>query len=309
MSLVYSEVSMRPIDEPIQRASSSPLLPSGSSPTSSTSRSSSSARDTYKRWPSQGQCRQPEGDDRCPWSGKLRLGWCPKHYERFRKWGDPTVERPIGRPHAQKRLCSVLDEDGPCQDLAEVRGRCRKHDRRWRTTGDPERSHRGEHGEFRGVHREQCGVLGCYEPARCRGFCKRHYTHVVQIGDPLGGKHHIKRDDQTHALIREYLRNAVTAFQIQEYGPARDWATQAIRTAGGKLTRSERELIQNGLLISYKWNDGNLEVVSLNMRGHLMRPLIQFMLDSGESPREVARKLGTTLKRVRRAAQAKRDLV
>ena len=53
-------------------------------------------------------------------------GWCPKHYRRWKVYGDPNYVR-------LKRLCSVED----CGRLAKARGWCRYHYDSWRGTGDP----------------------------------------------------------------------------------------------------------------------------------------------------------------------------
>lgn len=52
-------------------------------------------------------------------------GWCKKHYERWRKHGDPAWVRP-------QRACSA---EG-CSDPARSREWCDVHYMRWRRTGD-----------------------------------------------------------------------------------------------------------------------------------------------------------------------------
>jgi hypothetical protein len=61
--------------------------------------------------------------------------WCYRHYERWRKYGDP-----LGGPRFRARRgsqvgarCSV----GDCEDPVVARGWCQKHWQRWRKYGDP----------------------------------------------------------------------------------------------------------------------------------------------------------------------------
>lgn len=54
--------------------------------------------------------------------------WCSKHYQRWRKYGDPLVFKNL--PRGQ---CSVPG----CEDNAHARELCVKHWNRWRRHGDP----------------------------------------------------------------------------------------------------------------------------------------------------------------------------
>lgn len=67
----------------------------------------------------------------CGLSGKLTRGWCPSHYSRWRRHGDPLAGR---GPNAVGRICRV-DE---CSDHARARGWCRSHYQRWKAHGSPE---------------------------------------------------------------------------------------------------------------------------------------------------------------------------
>lgn len=305
MSLAYLEDSINQIDSlPILPVISEPPLPSGSSPSTLTCSSWMNAAEppSVERWPGMGQCRYFDAWTQCPWSGKLRRGWCPRHYERWRKYSDPSVERPPGRVPSTK-ICPIVDESGKCDRRTKANGMCQRHYLRSRRTGDPSTSHRGQRME---APPDVCGMLGCWLPSRARGFCSSHYSRIAEFGDPLGGKGNINRDDEAHKMIREYFRHAITAHEAQEFRQAKEWVTMAIERAKGKLTRLENALLANGLLLSREIQDGHWVVKPLPARHAMIKPLVKYMVDAGMSTDDITRKLGVRPETVQRARESER---
>jgi len=101
-------------------------------------------------------------------------GYCRKHFERWRRNGDPgpAGDMPRQRDHA----CSVSG----CGRAAFVRGYCEMHHGRWLRTGDP-----GEAGRRRAARRAACLVDGCDETSNAKGYCPAHYQRWLRHGDPL----------------------------------------------------------------------------------------------------------------------------
>jgi hypothetical protein len=60
-------------------------------------------------------------------------GLCKKHYNRWKRHGDPLIVNKRGRPKSE--VPCTADDD--CEDPPVGWGMCDKHYRRWRKTGDP----------------------------------------------------------------------------------------------------------------------------------------------------------------------------
>lgn len=89
------------------------------------------------------------------------------------------------------RLCLIPE----CGRVAQARGWCKMHWRRWRKSGDPNIVKvRGSWNKKAGP----CEVAECGQTAHARGLCSKHYTRWAKHGDveklaptgrPLKGDH------------------------------------------------------------------------------------------------------------------------
>jgi HNH endonuclease len=113
----------------------------------------------------------------CPKAARTR-GYCPMHYSRWFRHGDPTVTR--WAPPIPGRGCAVE----ACPKAHASHGYCGMHYVRWKKYGDPLRL------------REQpyqrdlpCVIDGCEKRRAGRGWCGNHWKAWKVYGDPLGRKH------------------------------------------------------------------------------------------------------------------------
>lgn len=58
--------------------------------------------------------------DGCEYVGRLRRGWCPIHYERWHKHGDPLYKR----PSVEERFWAKVDKNGPIPEHRPELGPC-----------------------------------------------------------------------------------------------------------------------------------------------------------------------------------------
>lgn len=99
-------------------------------------------------------------------------GWCSKHYQRWKAFGDPTIERkPRTTPN---KGCSI---EG-CTGLHRCRGLCNAHYTRLRKYGDPL-------AEAAPKPTRLCNKANCGDSHYARGLCRIHYRdeHLKIYGE------------------------------------------------------------------------------------------------------------------------------
>lgn len=73
-------------------------------------------------------CERPAG---------RRSGWCPLHYQRWYRTGDPLKVRPRGGGTRRKYFICIVEG---CPNLPASRQMCDKHYTRWMRHGDPNKT-------------------------------------------------------------------------------------------------------------------------------------------------------------------------
>lgn len=109
--------------------------------------------------------------DGCATTGRLKLGMCGKHYQRFKTYGSTELPPPV------YRMC-----DGPsCSRRAGDSGLCRSHYKQRHLGKEltPLKTAAKDLGRP-----AYCSVPGCSRPHKARGLCKAH-NDQARKGQPL----------------------------------------------------------------------------------------------------------------------------
>ena len=101
------------------------------------------------------------------------LGYCKKHYGRFKKHGDPL--KTLRAANGEHKGCKVEGCEGKHRGL----GYCKEHYGRFKKHGDPLKTLTAVKGEHEG-----CKVEGCEGKHNSLGYCKKHYVRFKKHGDP-----------------------------------------------------------------------------------------------------------------------------
>lgn len=146
------------------------------------------------------------------------LGFCPKHYERFKTHGD-TTDRP--RPNPARESCSIEE----CSVPAKSFGYCNKHYQRFKKHGDP-------NVLLKKPRPKICSVEGCERRHNGRGFCDTHRRRFLQYGTPT------PEGVKFPAGPGEYLSDGITKTCSTCYieKPIADFSKQSIRPDGLNIT-------------------------------------------------------------------------
>lgn len=179
------------------------------------------------------------------------LGYCSKHYERFKKYGSTE-----DRPRPARKICKVEE----CQREAKGLGFCAKHYVRFKKTGNPETVIRNRDGQKR-----ICGAKGCLAKYWGRGYCQKHAYRIEKYGelDPANIK-----EGTPKGL---YLSDGVTKTcnSCLQNKPVADFSKQSVRPDGlnitCKLCLSARQAIrykdpvkrQRSLEAGARWRERN----------------------------------------------------
>lgn len=119
-------------------------------------------------------------------NGKYKgLGYCTKHYQRFKKYKDPLIVFP-------KRVCSV---EGCLKEFL-AKGYCAFHYSRWKRNGDP---------LFIKNYPDQCTIDGCNRSYAQKGLCTLHYDRKRIHGDPLKTKYQRGYSSHLEYFERNYI--------------------------------------------------------------------------------------------------------
>lgn len=131
--------------------------------------------------------RRPCSVQGCPKSARRR-GWCPAHYMRWRKTGDPG---PAGDLRRKPKLACDVDT---CGRVASTRGWCDPHYRAWLRHGDPTYRLRAAYTHGTGFAREN-GYLLRWAPnhplSRASGYVPEHRYVIYEAGVSIPDGYHV----------------------------------------------------------------------------------------------------------------------
>lgn len=115
--------------------------------------------------------------DGCENSGKLRRGWCDKHYKRWQVHGDPN--HTTREPRNKDKTCSITG----CGSTVTALNMCNKHYRRHLKKTNP-----------------RCFVQGCDKTTIAKDMCSKHLTRWMKYGDvKAGGRKYRSPEDRFNA--------------------------------------------------------------------------------------------------------------
>lgn len=121
-------------------------------------------------------CTQPDCD-----APVIAKGLCGKHYQRWKKHGDPQATL------TPARGVFVACSAGDCSRKAAVRGLCRTHYSRWVSTGDPDGLKRAPNGSGWLCHGYRVQMMPDHPLASRLG---RVFVHRVVLYGKIGPGEH-----------------------------------------------------------------------------------------------------------------------
>lgn len=114
----------------------------------------------------------------------IAKGFCSKHYNRFKKHGDPLYIKEVqkGKP------CTI---DG-CDRPIIGKGWCSLHYGRWRRNGDPLKTGEDLERDIKTgrytPNVKTCQASGCIKPVFAKKYCQNHYYRFLNHGSADGGR-------------------------------------------------------------------------------------------------------------------------
>lgn len=115
------------------------------------------------------------------------LGYCPKHYQRFKKFGDPDINlAPTGY-----EKCLVSN----CTSKPTSLNYCPMHYSRFIRHGNPNIVNRIRNQSI-------CSIIDCSRKYRSLGFCNKHYEQFRLNNDPI-----FKLNKHIRTRLRVALKN------------------------------------------------------------------------------------------------------
>ena len=105
-------------------------------------------------------------------------GWCPKHYSRWSRWGDPNFVK-----KEKKSSLTQCTVDG-CETAHYAKGFCKLHLARFNRTGNPN-GHNPKRGGGQNKIADTCSIDGCKKKYQANGYCQMHYRRWSLYGDPM----------------------------------------------------------------------------------------------------------------------------
>jgi hypothetical protein len=128
--------------------------------------------------------------DECPNNKRLTRGYCPKHYAKLMRYGDPLAPNKIGRKD-EKGKCEI------CGDEVLCKGYCNMHYLRFKNNGNPhhyklqitngiwvtmdERTGKTIDGKEPEIIKN-CIVCGA--KVKRTGYCSTHHRRYLIYGNP-----------------------------------------------------------------------------------------------------------------------------
>lgn len=113
--------------------------------------------------------------DGCENKQHVKIGYCGKHYAKYKQYGNPLAGRTNAySPGQAPKVCTV---DG-CQSAYAHGGLCQAHYKRKKKLGSVDALYESEKPKF-------CSVDKCGKKHYCKSYCAKHYQAWAAHGDPL----------------------------------------------------------------------------------------------------------------------------